>query len=113
MTDLATLVNLGAAGAVIGVVVLFLRFIEARDKQQREFFASIRQADGEALRVLAESIRALGVILERLIVRIDCLENKFDAHDATEMEFLRGVVANQDARQNRRTQPRPPKAGGA
>lgn len=106
MTDLATLVNLGAAGAVIGVVVLFLRFIEARDKQQREFFASLRQSDVEVSARLTEAIN-------RLVGRIECLENKFDAHDATEMEFLRGVVANQDARQNRRTQPRPPKAGGA
>jgi hypothetical protein len=97
---LATLVNVGAAGSVIAVVVLFLRFIEQRDKENRDFFASIRLSDGEASRRLTE-------VIERLVTRLEALEGKFDKHDATEMEFLRSIISTAE----RRTRPRP-KTGG-
>jgi len=83
-SNLATLVNVGAAGAVIAVVILFLRFIEKRDKDWRDFFSEIRKSDGEALTRLA------GVI-DRLVEKVECLDTKFDKHDATEMEVLRNI----------------------
>jgi hypothetical protein len=97
---LSALVSTGAGGAVIVVVILFLKFIEKRDKETRDFFTAIRAADGEASKKLAEAI-------DRIAQRMESLEEKFDKHDATEMEFLRGVIANLNS--DRKTQPR--KAG--
>jgi hypothetical protein len=93
---LATLVNIGAAGAVIAVVIIFLRFIQSRDKDWRDFFTVIRQTDGEAI------TRLTGVI-DKLVARMECLEDKFDKHDATEMEFLRNVTGSKNRNP---TQPR-------
>jgi uncharacterized iron-regulated protein len=92
---LSNLVNIGAAGAVIAVVVLFLRFIEKRDRETRDFFTVIRASDSETSKKLADAI-------DKLVDRIESLENKFDAHDVKEMEFIRGVVAMQESK----TQPR-------
>jgi hypothetical protein len=92
---LSALVSTGAAGAVIVVVILFLKFIEKRDKESRDFFTAIRAVDGEASAKLAE-------VMSKLVTRMESLEKKFDQHDATEMEFLRGVAAKLE----RKTQPR-------
>lgn len=103
MAELATLVQVGAAGAVVAVVLIFLRFIKERDAEWRSFFTMIRTSDAESSRLLAD-------VIAKLVQRIESLENKFDAHDATEMEFLRGVVARFDRPAGRepRTQPRKP-----
>ena len=77
---IANLINIGTAGAVIAVVIIFLRFIKERDADWRSFFTTIRRSDNE--------------LNARLAMCIERLENKFDAHDATEMEFLRGLVGS-------------------
>jgi len=91
---------------VLGLLYWFSRqqsvwqtFIQKRDEQWQGFLRDLRHADSETNTKLAN-------VIEKLVVRMECLENKFDAHDATEMEFLRGVIANRDARQDRKTQPR-------
>ena len=94
--DIANLINLGAAGAVIIVTFFFLRFIRERDKDWRDFFTSIRTSDNE-------NNTKLTTVLDKLVQRVESLEEKFDKHDATEMEFLRGVVARID---EPKTQPR-------
>jgi hypothetical protein len=97
MPDLTSLVNIGAAGAVIAVVLVFLDFIKQRDKDWRDFFNGIRETDGAAITRLTE-------VIDRLVSRVQSLEGKFDAHDAKEMEFLHGV----ESKQNIKTQPRKP-----
>jgi hypothetical protein len=89
--QLATLVNIGAAGAVIAVVIVFLRFIKERDADWRKFFTSIRQADSEGLTKLT-------VVMDKLVARIESLEEKFDRHDAIEMEMLRELMAKRRPR---------------
>lgn len=79
------LVNAGAAGAVILVVVLFLRFIKERDKNWQEFFVTIRTEDRQQSNKILE-------VMDRLITRVESLEDKFDRHDATEMEVLRNLT---------------------
>jgi hypothetical protein len=91
---LATLVNVGIGGAVVAVVIIFLNFIEKRDKEYMAFFNAIRQLDNEASNKLT-------TVIDKLVTRIESLEDKFDQHDATEMEFLRGVVANMNAKPTR------------
>jgi hypothetical protein len=93
--QLATLVNIGSAGAVIAVVMVFLRFIKERDADWRSFFTGIRESDSEGLEKLT-------LVIDKLVARMESLETKFDRHDATEMELLRGLIAKSE----RKTQPR-------
>ena len=51
---IASLVNLGAAGAVIVVVVLFLRSNEKRDKQWQDFFTLINQGNEQKTDKIAD-----------------------------------------------------------
>lgn len=85
--QLSTLVNIGSAGAVIAVVVLFLQFISKRDEDWRNFFTQIRQTDSEAMTRLA-------IVIDKLTARVESLEDKFDRHDAAEMEMLRGMLSH-------------------
>lgn len=93
--QLSTLVNIGSAGAVIAVVVLFLQFISKRDEDWRNFFTQIRQTDSEAMTRLAN-------VIDKLTARVESLEDKFDRHDAAEMEMFRELLINKE----RKTQPR-------
>lgn len=101
----ASLINAGSAGAVIAVVLIFLNFVEKRDRESRAFFESIRVSDAERSKAVVEA-------LNQLTLRVVGLEDKFDRHDATEMEFLRGYAVQvakdrASAAQARKTQPRP------
>jgi low affinity Fe/Cu permease len=69
-TVLPALVNVAAAVAVIVVVVIFLQYIERRDK-------------------------ALTEAVNKLTDKIQALENKFTTHEAAEMEILREFVDTQ------------------
>ena len=93
--QLATLVNIGAAGAVISVVVIFLRFIKERDADWRAFFSDIRKSDSEGL-------ERLTLVIDKLVTRVENLDERFERHDATEMELLRDLIAKSE----RKTQPR-------
>lgn len=83
--QLATLVNIGSAGAVIAVVLIFLNFIAKRDADWRDFFSSIRAADNQASAQLVTAIKDLTSEIENL-------KSRFDSHEAAEMELLRDMV---------------------
>ena len=85
-TPWTDLLNAGAAGAVIIVVILFLKFIRERDKDWRDFFSGLRSEDSQA------TVKLIAV-MDRLITRIEHLEDKFDQHNAVEMEVLRNLTA--------------------
>lgn len=56
---IAQLVNLGSAGAVIIVVIIFLKTIKERDAEWRDFFTALNKAtaeDGERRMQLTEKI---------------------------------------------------------
>lgn len=86
---IATLVNLGVGGAVIAVVIIFLKFIEKRDNDWRNFFQGLRKEDNEHT--------------SRLAIAIERMLNKFEEHDATEMEILRELLV--ERKQRRRGDP--------
>jgi len=88
---IATLVNLGVGGAVIAVVIIFLRFIEKRDNDWRSFFSSLRKEDNQTT--------------ARLATAIEALLTKFEEHDATEMEILRELLAERKQRRRNDTSP--------
>lgn len=50
------LVNMGSAGAVIAVVIIFLRSNEKRDAQWRDFFTSLNADSKDDLCKLAETM---------------------------------------------------------
>jgi hypothetical protein len=50
------LVNMGSAGAVIAVVIIFLKSIEKRDTQWRDFFTALNSASKEDICELAETM---------------------------------------------------------
>lgn len=85
MDFLPALVNVGAAGAVVAVVILFLNFIKEIRKQDSENNSKLTNA------------------IDKLVSRIESLEDRFTKHDATEMEFLRGITSRFD---KAKTQPR-------
>lgn len=57
--QITALINLGAAGAVIIVVVYFLRFIEKRDKDWQAFFQSLLSSKDTPTAQLVELVQAL------------------------------------------------------
>jgi hypothetical protein len=64
---IASLINLGGAGAVIIVVILFLKYLQKRDEEWRAFFVEIS--------------RGTATETQRLVVSIDKLAEKLDDHD--------------------------------
>lgn len=95
MVDPTPFTAWGPLGAILFLVVMFGVYLTRRDKEWRDFFIGIRATDSEAVKQMTN-------VIEKLVTRMESLENKFDAHDATEMEFLRGVAARDEPR----TQPR-------
>lgn len=57
--QIAALINLGGAGAVIIVVVYFLKFIEKRDKDWQAFFKDLLATKDTPMAELAEAVHAL------------------------------------------------------
>ncbi len=96
----ATLVNLGTGGAVVAVVLIFLKFIKERDHDWRHFFTTIRQADTEANTKLAN-------VIEKLVDKVERLDVKFDQHAAIEMEVLRDIEAGRKTTSRRKNNAQP------
>ena len=64
------LLQLGSAGAVIAVVIIFLKQIDKRDEQWRSFFTELNKANANdmttltcAMRSLTESVREIAANL--------------------------------------------------
>ncbi len=89
---IAALLNLGSAGAVIIVVLAFLRSNEKRDQEWRDFFTALNEGSKNDL---TEIINAT----KKLIESVDCLNDKLTNHDANVAARVRAI---QDA-----SKPRP------
>jgi hypothetical protein len=61
---LTALVNLGSAGAVIAVVIIFLRSIKERDAEWRSFFTTLNSNNKDDICQLAE-------MMERMVASLD------------------------------------------
>ena len=75
---IASLINLGGAGAVIIVVILFLKYLQKRDEEWRAFFVEIS--------------RGTATETQRLVVSIDRLAEKLDDHDKAVQPRIDGAV---------------------
>jgi hypothetical protein len=91
----ASLINLGAAGAVILVVLIFIDYIKKkeqqsiednkqRDKDWRDFFVTIHATDGDAIKGMASAISTL-------IDSVNCLSDKLNAHDTNVADRIKAI----------------------
>ena len=71
---LATLVNLGSAGAVIIVVVIFLKSIKERDDEWRSFFTTINDTSRRDI----EDMRSAS---DHIVASLDKVINMVGAQD--------------------------------
>lgn len=81
---ISALVNMGSAGAVIAVVVIFLRSIEKRDNQWRDFFTAINSGT-------KDDIAAMQAVSTRLIRLLEDLNKSYGDHDVQAKE-IRALV---------------------
>ena len=56
---ITALINLGAAGAVIAVVVIFLRFIQKQQSDWQRFFKSVMESQNQPTMKLTQAIEHL------------------------------------------------------
>jgi hypothetical protein len=87
-----SLVNLGSAGAVIAVVIIFLRSIKERDAEWRNFFTELNKNNKDDVCQLAET-------MERMV-------NSLDAHDRQAKMIADNVKVVLDVITKPKTQPR-------
>lgn len=76
--QITALINLGSAGAVIIVVVYFLRYIGKRDTQHDQ---SSDKRDAQWQTFLQEQRERDNTAIRALVDEIKCLSSKFDSHD--------------------------------
>ena len=88
--QITALINLGAAAAVIIVVVYFLKFIEKRDKDWQTFFQALLQNRETPLTEISEGLQTL--------------LSEFRAHDLMEQAKLEEMSRTIHSK----TQPRKP-----
>lgn len=83
---ITSLVNLGSAGAVIIVVVVFLAEIDKRDKQWQDFFTKINQNN-------ADDIKGLGDALKEVSKSTSNIAQMLTDHDRRVEERIRDAAA--------------------
>lgn len=75
---ITSLVNLGAAGAVIIVVVIFLRATEKRDKSWQDFFTALNASNKEDVCSLAETMQSLVTSVQKLASDLAAHDQRVD-----------------------------------
>lgn len=88
---ISALVNWGPAGAVIIVVVIFLKYIEKRDRDWQTFFQQVLDNKDTPL--------------QKLIEVVQTMISEFQAHDAWEHGKLDELSAKVNPRQRTRKDP--------
>ena len=85
---ISSLVNLGAAGAVIIIVVVFLNFLrdrdkayEERNKMQQEFFERITASSDTRSVAVEKALDTMISISKSVDKRLESLENAIYLHD--------------------------------
>lgn len=76
---ITSLVNLGSAGAVIIVVIIFLRSIKERDAEWRDFFTALNSTNKDDVCKLAETMRRMVDSLDAHDKRAADMADKLDA----------------------------------
>ena len=82
---IASLIDLGSAGAVIIVVIVFLNYIGKRDQEWRDFFTLLNKAN-------TDDMTRFAGMMERLAASVDYLGKDLKAHDQHVEERIQTVV---------------------
>ncbi len=85
MAEITQLVNLGSAGAVIAVVVIFLKAIEKRDNQWQGFLHDERIMENTQRKEDRDRLDRIESTLERLAVETASFRADFGRHADEEM----------------------------
>ena len=93
----AELINLGAAGAVIAVVIIFLNYIGKRDAEWRSFFIDLNRSNAEDMSRLAKA-------LDDLVDKIERIGRDLTAHDTKVDERIKQVQTASKTRPRRTAQ---------
>jgi hypothetical protein len=80
------IINMGAAGAVIIVVWLFIHSNEKRDREWRDFFVRINEANTEDMKKNTD-------VLSQLVEGVNCLKQDIKEHDEHVDERVRQIQA--------------------
>lgn len=84
---ISALVNMGSAGAVIAVVVIFLKEMGKRDKQWQDFFTELNVSNRCEIQELAETMKEVvsGVhdITQMIVKHDEKVEQRFEKAVAT------------------------------
>lgn len=84
---ISALVNMGSAGAVIAVVVIFLREMGKRDKQWQDFFTELNKAN-------ACDIKDMAIAMKELVAGVSDLATLINSHeDKVNERFERAISA--------------------
>lgn len=78
------LINLGAAGAVIIVVIIFLKSNEKRDAEWRGFFTSLNDGNKTDIKELADTLKSL-------VEGVSCLKTDLLNHDRSVVERVEEI----------------------
>ena len=92
---IVSLVNLGSAGAVIAVVIIFLKYIRERDAEWRSFFTDLTKTQAADAESMTHAMRDLAA-------KIECIGRDLTAHDSKVDDRLRQAQATARARQARK-----------
>ncbi len=92
MTEIAQLVNLGSAGAVIAVVIIFLRAIEKRDTQWQTFLHAERIVANTQRKEDRDRIERIETALGRLADETARFRADFSQHATEEMTRYETII---------------------
>lgn len=81
MELITALSNFGIAGAVIYVVILFLKFIKERDEEWRSFFMNINSANVQDTRNLESTIKEMTIAVNKINEGFSAMFKKLEEHD--------------------------------
>lgn len=98
---ISALVNMGSAGAVIAVVIIFLKELGKRDQQWRDFFIGIRQGD-------AQATKELTLAMQQMAQNVASLTDKLSDHDEMARRGIDELKRVASSALPRKTQPRKP-----
>lgn len=76
----ASLINLGAAGAVIVVVILFLKYLEKAENSWRNFFTALNKANCDDVANILSNQKEITKILATITSMIKDHDAKVDDH---------------------------------
>ena len=78
MDILNVLMDWGAAGAVVAVVILFLNSNKGRDKEWRDFFTTLNATNTADMQTLTDAMASLTRSVQQIAQQLDAHDKRVD-----------------------------------